>query len=115
MAINNNIHRVSCEIGGKTLAIETGQLARQAHGSVLVSFGETRVLVTVCAAKEPKPGQSFFPLTVEFAERYYAAGKIPGSFHRREGRPTMEGTLSCRLIDRPIRPLFPEGFLCDTQ
>jgi polyribonucleotide nucleotidyltransferase len=102
-------------MGGKTLSIETGKLARQADGSVLVSYGDTRVLVTACAAKEPKPGQSFFPLTVEFAEKFYAAGKIPGSFHKREGAPTMEATLSARLIDRPIRPLFPEGFLCDTQ
>jgi polyribonucleotide nucleotidyltransferase len=114
-AMSFNIHTASCEMGGKTLTIETGKMAKQADGSVLVSYGDTRVLVTVCAAKEPKPGQSFFPLTVEFAERWYAAGKIPGSFHKREGRPTMEGTLSARLIDRPIRPLFPEGFLCDTQ
>jgi len=110
-----NIQSVSCEMGGKTLTIETGKLAKQADGSVLVSYGDTRVLVTVCAAKEPKPGQSFFPLTVEFAEKWYASGKIPGSFFKREGRPTQEATLSARLIDRPIRPLFPEGFLCDTQ
>lgn len=109
------IHRVSCEMGGKTLSIETGKLAKQADGSVLVSYGDTRVLVTACAAKEPRPGQDFFPLTVEFSEKFYAAGKIPGSFHKREGRPTQEATLSARLIDRPIRPLFPEGFLCDTQ
>ncbi len=109
------VHRVSCEIGGKTLTLETGKLARQAQGAVLVSYGDTRVLVTACAKKEPKPGQDFFPLTVEFAEKFYAAGKIPGSFHKREGRPTAEATLSARLIDRPIRPLFPEGYLCDTQ
>jgi polyribonucleotide nucleotidyltransferase len=112
---NFNIQSVSCEMGGKTLTIETGKLAKQADGSVLVSYGDTRVLVTACAAKEPKPGQSFFPLTVEFAEKWYASGKIPGSFFKREGRPTQEATLSARLIDRPIRPLFPEGFLCDTQ
>ncbi len=109
------IHRVSCEVGGKTLSIETGKLARQADGAVLVSYGDTRVLVTACSAKEPKPGQGFFPLTVEFAEKFYASGKIPGSFHKREGAPTQEATLSARLIDRPIRPLFPEGYLCDTQ
>src|SRR3989338_7231657 len=101
------IHTKQYDLGGKTLTIETGKLAKQADGSVLVSYGDTRVLVTACSAKEAKPGQGFFPLTVEFAERYYAAGKIPGSFFRREGRPTTEGTLSARMIDRPIRPLFP--------
>ncbi|MBL7715383.1 MAG: polyribonucleotide nucleotidyltransferase [Bdellovibrionales bacterium] len=110
-----NIQRVSTEMGGKPLTIETGKLAKQADGSVFVSYGDTRVLVTACSAKEPKPGQGFFPLTVEFAEKFYASGKIPGSFHKREGRPTQEATLSARLIDRPIRPLFPEGYLNDTQ
>lgn len=109
------IHRVSCEMGGKTLTIETGKMAKQADGSVFVSYGDTRVLVTACSATEPKPGADFFPLTVEFAEKFYAAGKIPGSFHKREGRPTQEATLSARLIDRPIRPLFPEGYFFDTQ
>lgn len=109
------IHRVSCEMGGKTLSIETGKLAKQADGSVLVSYGDTRVLVTVCCSKEPRAGADFFPLTVEFSEKFYAAGKIPGSFHKREGRPTQEATLSARMIDRPIRPLFPEGFYYDTQ
>lgn len=110
-----NIQRVSTEMGGKPLSIETGKLAKQADGAVFVSYGDTRVLVTACSAKEPKPGQGFFPLTVEFAEKFYASGKIPGSFHKREGRPTQEATLSARLIDRPIRPLFPEGYLNDTQ
>lgn len=109
------LHKVSCEMGGKTLSIETGKLAKQADGAVLVSYGDTRVLVTACCASEPRAGADFFPLTVEFAEKFYAAGKIPGSFHRREGRPTQEATLSARLIDRPIRPLFPEGFYYDTQ
>jgi polyribonucleotide nucleotidyltransferase len=109
------IHRVSCEMGGKTLSIETGKLAKQADGSVLVSYADTRVLVTVCSSKEPRAGADFFPLTVEFAEKFYAAGKIPGSFHKREGRPTQEATLSARMIDRPIRPLFPEGYFYDTQ
>src|SRR3954454_7747878 len=109
------MHRVSCEMGGKTLTIETGKLAKQADGSVLVSYGDTRVLVTACCAKEPRAGADFFPLTVEFAEKFYAAGKIPGSFHKREGRPTQEATLSARMIDRPIRPLFPEGYFHDTQ
>ena len=87
------IHRVSCEMGGKTLSIETGKLAKQADGSVLVSYGDTRVLVTVCSSREPRAGADFFPLTVEFSEKFYAAGKIPGSFHKREGRPTQEATL----------------------
>ncbi len=109
------MHSVSCEIGGKSLTIETGKLAKQAHGSVMVSYGDTRVLVTVCSSQTPKAGIDFFPLTVEFAERFYAAGKIPGSFHKREGRPTQEATLSARQIDRPIRPLFPEGYYYETQ
>jgi polyribonucleotide nucleotidyltransferase len=109
------IHQVSCEMGGKKLSIETGKLAKQANGSVLVSYGDTRVLVTVCSSKEPRAGADFFPLTVEFSEKFYAAGKIPGSFHKREGRPTQEATLSARMIDRPIRPLFPEGYFYDTQ
>ncbi len=102
-------------MGGKTLSIETGKLAKQADGSVLVSYGDTRVLVTVCSKTEPKLGIDFVPLTVEFSEKFYAAGKIPGSFHKREGRPTQEATLSARMIDRPIRPLFPEGYFYDTQ
>ena len=113
--MNFNVHKVSCELGGKTLTLETGKLAKQADGSVLVSYGDTRVLVTACSAASPKPGIDFMPLTVEFAERWYAAGKIPGSFFKREGRPTTEATLSARLIDRPIRPLFPEGYFYDTQ
>jgi polyribonucleotide nucleotidyltransferase len=87
-------------MGGKTLTIETGKLAKQADGSVYVSYGDTRVLVTACSAKEPRAGADFFPLTVEFSEKFYAAGKIPGSFHKREGRPTQEATLSARMIDR---------------
>jgi len=102
-------------MGGKTLSIETGKMAKQADGSVLVSYGDTRVLVTAVSAREPKPGLDFFPLTVEFAEKFYASGKIPGSFHKREGAPTQEATLSARLIDRPIRPLFPEGYRNETQ
>lgn len=109
------IHSVSCQLGAKTLTLETGKLARQADGAVLVSYGDTRILVTVCAAKTPKEGIDFFPLTVEFSEKFYAAGRIPGSFFRREGRPTTEATLSARMIDRPNRPLFPENFKCETQ
>ncbi|MBN20684.1 MAG: polyribonucleotide nucleotidyltransferase [Bdellovibrionaceae bacterium] len=110
-----NPQNVTMELGGKTLSIETGKYAKQADGSVMVSYGDTRVLVTACSAKEAKPGQSFFPLTVEYSEKYYAAGKIPGSFMKREGRPSSEATLAARMIDRPIRPLFPEGYLNDTQ
>lgn len=109
------IHKVTCDVGGKPLTIETGLLAKQADGSVLVSYGDTRVLVTAVSAKKPKEGVDFFPMTVEYAERFYSAGKIPGSFFKREGRPTSEATLSARMIDRPIRPLFPEGYRYDTQ
>jgi polyribonucleotide nucleotidyltransferase len=110
-----NKKSVSTEVGGRKLTIETGKMAKQADGSVLVSYGDTRILVTACSSKNPKEGLDFFPLTVEFAEKYYAAGKIPGSFHRREAKPTSESTLSARLIDRPIRPLFPEGYRNETQ
>lgn len=110
-----NIQTVSTKLGDKTLTIETGKMAKQADASVLVSYGDSRVLVTVCSAKDPKPGIDFMPLTVEFAERHYSAGKIPGSFHKREGRPTTEATLAARIIDRPNRPLFPEGYYHDTQ
>lgn len=109
------IHSVSCEFGGRTLTLETGKLAKQANGAVLVSYGDTRVLATACVAKEPKQAQDFFPLTVEYVEKYYGVGKIPGSFFRREGRPTEEQILVCRMIDRPIRPLFPEGFMNEVQ
>lgn len=108
------IHRVSCELGGKTLFIETGKMAKQAQGSVLVGYGDTRVLVTACVSSQPKD-VNFMPLTVEFQEKYYASGKIPGGFHKREARPTTDAILSARLIDRPIRPLFPEGFTYETQ
>ena len=109
------IHKVSCELGGKTLSIETGKLAKQADGSVLVSYGDTRVLVTACSAKEPKPGQGFFPLTVEFVERFYAAGKIPGSFHKREG--ARRGSNAFGSPHRPPdSPAFPGRLLLnDTQ
>ncbi len=106
---------VSCDFGGRPITIETGRLAKQAHGSVLVTYGETVVLVTAVSNKKPKPGQSFFPLTVDYVEKYYAAGKFPGGFFKRENRPSNDATLIARLIDRPIRPLFPEGYLNDTQ
>jgi polyribonucleotide nucleotidyltransferase len=101
--------------GAHTVTLETGEIARQAHGAVLVNMDETVVLATVVAAKEPKPGQDFFPLTVDYMEKVYAAGRIPGGFFKREGRPSEKEILTCRLIDRPIRPLFPDGLYNDVQ
>ncbi len=106
---------LSCDFGGRPITVETGRLARQADASVLVTYGETVVLVTAVSAKKPKPGQSFFPLTVDYLEKYYASGKFPGGFFKRENRPSTDATLIARLIDRPIRPLFPEGYMNDTQ
>jgi polyribonucleotide nucleotidyltransferase len=102
-------------LGGRTLKLETGKLAKQANGSVLATYGDTVVLCTVVAADEPKEGQDFFPLQVEFREKTAAVGKIPGGFFKREARPSEKEILTARLIDRPIRPLFPEDFMCDTQ
>ncbi len=101
---------VSIEWGGKTLTLETGQIARQADGAVLATYGETVVLCAVTAAKSVREGQDFFPLTVHYQEKFSAAGRIPGGFFKREGRATEKETLTSRLIDRPCRPLFPEGF-----
>jgi polyribonucleotide nucleotidyltransferase len=101
--------------GAHTVTLETGEIARQAHGAVMVNMDETVVLATVVAAKEPKPGQDFFPLTVDYMEKVYAAGRIPGGFFKREGRPSEKEILTCRLIDRPIRPLFPDGLYNDVQ
>ena len=101
--------------GPHTVTIETGEIARQAEGSVRVSMGETVVLVTACAKQTATPGRDFFPLTVNYIEKTYAAGRIPGGFFKREGRPTEKETLTSRLIDRPIRPLFPDGFHNDVQ
>ena len=105
----------SIAYGRHTLTIETGEIARQASGAALVSLDDTVVLVTAVGAKSAKPGQDFFPLTVDYQEKTYAAGKIPGGFFRREGRPSEKETLTSRLIDRPIRPLFPDGFYNDVQ
>ena len=105
----------SIAYGSQTLTLETGEIARQANGAVVVSLGDTVVLVTCVAAKQPKPGQDFFPLTVDYQEKTYAAGKIPGGFFKREGRPSEKETLTSRLIDRPLRPLFPEGLYNDVQ
>ncbi|BAR99181.1 polyribonucleotide nucleotidyltransferase [Blastochloris viridis] len=109
------IHREELIWAGRKLTIETGKMARQADGAVVVTYGETKVLATVVSMKEPKPGVDFFPLTVNYQEKFYAAGRIPGGFFKREGRPTERETLICRLIDRPIRPLFPDGYRHDTQ
>ena len=109
------LFKKSIELGGRTLSIETGRMAKQADGAVLVSYGDTVVMATVVAAKEAKPDQDFFPLSVDYREKAYAAGKIPGGFFKREGRPTEKEILSSRLIDRPIRPLFPEEFMCEVQ
>ncbi|WP_407280318.1 polyribonucleotide nucleotidyltransferase [Aromatoleum evansii] len=101
--------------GAHTVTIETGEIARQAGGAVIVNMDDTMVLATVVAAKDAKPGQDFFPLTVDYVEKFYAAGRIPGGFFKREGRPTEKETLTSRLIDRPIRPLFPDGFYNEVQ
>ncbi|HEY7669222.1 MAG TPA: polyribonucleotide nucleotidyltransferase, partial [Hyphomicrobium sp.] len=110
-----DIHRVEIDWGGRKLTLETGRMARQADAAVYAQYGETSVLATVVAAKAPKPGVDFFPLTVNYQEKTYAAGKIPGGFFKREGRPSEKETLTSRLIDRPIRPLFVEGFKNETQ
>ena len=103
------------QYGAHTVTLETGEIARQAHGAVLVNVDDTVVLATVVAKRESKPGQDFFPLTVDYIEKTYAAGRIPGGFFKREGRPSEKETLTSRLIDRPIRPLFPDGFLNEVQ
>ena len=110
-----NIHKKSFQYGQHTVTIETGEIARQANGAVMVSIEDTVVLVAVTASKRAKPGQDFFPLTVDYMEKTYAAGKIPGGFFKREGRPSEKETLTSRLIDRPIRPLFPDGFYNEVQ
>jgi polyribonucleotide nucleotidyltransferase len=110
-----NKHVKTFQYGNQTVTLETGEIARQAAGAVKISMGDTVVLVAVTAAKEVKPGQDFFPLTVDYLERTYAAGKIPGGFFKREGKQSEKEILTSRLIDRPIRPLFPEGFFNDIQ
>ncbi len=110
-----NVVKKTFAYGEQQVTLETGEVARQASGAVVVSMGETVVLVTVVAAKTAKPGQDFFPLTVDYQEKFYAAGRIPGGFFKREGRPSEKEILTSRLIDRPIRPLFPEGFYNEVQ
>jgi polyribonucleotide nucleotidyltransferase len=109
------VHSVTVDLHGRTITLETGKLAKQAGGAVVVKCDETVVLVTAGANAKPREGASFFPLTVDYREYTYAAGKFPGGFIKREGRPSEKEILTSRIIDRPIRPLFPEGFLCDTQ
>src|SRR5438552_11435967 len=110
-----NIHRVELDWGGRKLTLETGKIARQADGAVVATYGESKLLATVVAAKEPKEGLDFLPLTCNYFEKFYAAGRIPGGYFKREGRPTERETLISRLIDRPVRPLFADGWRCDTQ
>ena len=110
-----NTHSVELDWGGRPLRLETGKIARQADGAVVATYGETVVMATVVAAKAPKEGIDFLPLTVNYQEKTYAAGRIPGGYFKREGRPTEKETLVSRLIDRPIRPLFAKGWRCDTQ
>jgi polyribonucleotide nucleotidyltransferase len=110
-----DIHRVELDWGGRTLTLETGRMARQADGAVLATYGETTVLATAVAAKQPREGVDFLPLTVDYQEKYYAAGRIPGGYFKREGRPTEKETLVSRLIDRPVRPLFADGWRNETQ
>ena len=104
------IHKEEIEWGGRTLTLETGRIARQADGAVLAKYGDTSVLATAVSDREPRQGIDFFPLMVDYREKTYAAGKIPGGFFKREARPSEKDTLTSRLIDRPIRPLFVKGF-----
>ena len=110
-----DVYRKEMDWGGRKLVLETGKIARQADGAVMATLGETTVLCTVVGAKQPRVGLDFFPLTVNYQEKTFAAGKIPGGFFKREGRPSEKETLTSRLIDRPIRPLFDKGFKCETQ
>ena len=109
------VFKKSFQFGSNTLKLETGEMARQASAAVVASLGDTVVLCTAVAAKQAAPGRDFFPLTVNYQEKTYAAGRIPGGFFKREGRPTEKETLTSRLIDRPIRPLFPDGFYNEVQ
>ncbi|MCG6975437.1 MAG: polyribonucleotide nucleotidyltransferase, partial [Acidiferrobacterales bacterium] len=105
----------SFQFGQHTVTLETGEIGRQASGAVMASMGDTVVFATVVAAKEARPGFDFFPLTIDYQEKAYAAGQIPGGFFKREGRPSEKEILTCRLIDRPVRPLFPKGFYNEVQ
>src|SRR5438034_11236429 len=109
------MQKLEMPLGAHTLSIETGRMAKQADGAVVVRLGDTVVLATACAQKEPRVGVDFLPLTVDYRENTYAGGKIPGGFFKREGRPNEKEILTSRMIDRPLRPLFPEGWACETQ
>ena len=109
------MNKFEVDLGRDKIIIETGRLAKQADGAVTIRLGGTVVLVTAVASKEPREGIDFFPLTVEYQEKTYAAGKIPGGFFKREGRPSEKEILTARLVDRPIRPLFPDGFTNEIQ
>src|SRR3974390_383822 len=117
MAENNHIpapHQVTIEVGGRPLILETGKITKQANGAVTAGYGDTVLLVSACMANKPND-RDFLPLTVDYRENTYAAGKIPGGFFKREGRPNEKEILTSRVIDRPLRPLFPEGCSCETQ
>src|ERR1700735_3246290 len=109
------LHTVEIDLDGQKITLETGKIAKQANGAVVVRSGDNVVLVSACANEEPKANAAFFPLTVDYREYTYAAGKFPGGFIEREGRPSEKEVLTSRLIDRPIRPLFPEGFMNESQ
>src|SRR5487761_712010 len=108
-------HKITAQIGDKSITIESGKLAKQADGAVTIQMGETIVIVAAVAATKAKEGQDFFPLTADYREKAAAAGKFPGGYFKREGRPTEKEILACRLIDRPIRPLFPKGWYNEVQ
>src|SRR6185503_9944436 len=107
--------KIELEFHGRPLSVEVGKLAKQASGAALITYGESVVLVTAVSAHDQRAGQDFFPLTCDYQERTYAAGKIPGGFFKREGRPSEKEVLTSRLMDRPLRPLFADGFMCETQ
>ena len=109
------VAHVSCEVAGQKIEIKTGQIAEQANGAVTIRHGDTIVFAAATASKEPREGVDFFPLTVDYEQRHYASGKIPGAYQRREGRPSDDSVLCCRLIDRPLRPLFPKEYRNDVQ
>ena len=115
MGVLNKPVQVETTIGGRTLTIQSNRLAKQAHGSVFIKYGDTSALVTAVSDYKAATGLDFFPLTIEFQEKFYASGKIPGGFFKREARPTEWATLMARLTDRPLRPLFPEGYKFPTQ
>ncbi|MEA2528476.1 MAG: polyribonucleotide nucleotidyltransferase, partial [Thermomicrobiales bacterium] len=113
--VARRVKRVTLDVAGRELSLETGLLAEQAHGAVVVRYGDTVVLVTVVGERAPNESVDFFPLSVDYEERMYAAGKIPGGFIKREGRPTEAAILAARLTDRPLRPLFPKGYRSEVQ